>query len=375
MTDTKGRTTGFDYLRIILACGVILIHSTAVVHAITHHVVSTATDAAHSYPPFRQPILWMIVPSFFALSGFLVAGSLMRSKTVLEFIMLRGLRIVPALCVETILAAFILGPLVTEFPLRAYFTNSEFFSYPLNIIGDIHYYLPGVFLNNPWPATVNAQLWTIPAELLCYLTFLLAGIFGLASNKRAMLVLTAVAVFGLLLLMLLRVHMPTNWSDGSGNVSKETLVLAFLAGVTIYSYRDYIPLNFPLFCISAIAGYAFLWNGNLQYLATIPIAYLTVYLGLTNFPKTVINATGDYSYGVYLYGFPVQQTISYAFPHYRIAWLNFSVSLAISLLFAAASWHFIDSRVLAHRKEIIAYVQGRFDRITTAVASLRGVPD
>jgi len=62
--------------------------------------------------------------------------------------------------------ALILGPLLTEFPLSAYFRDSEFWAYFLNILGEIHYHLPGLFIHNPTTA-VNGQLWTVPFELAC----------------------------------------------------------------------------------------------------------------------------------------------------------------------------------------------------------------
>ena len=49
------------------------------------------------FVPAARPFIHMILPMFFALSGFLVAGSLERSRTLVQFFGLRALRIVPAL--------------------------------------------------------------------------------------------------------------------------------------------------------------------------------------------------------------------------------------------------------------------------------------
>lgn len=53
----------------------------------------------------------------------------------------------------------------------------------------------------------------------------------------------------------------------------------------------------------------------------------------------------------------VQQTFAYLFPRNQIWELNFVVSLAVSIMLAALSWHFVESRVLAHRKTIIEAAQ------------------
>src|SRR5215469_12102212 len=57
----------------------------------------------------------------------------------------------PALTVEVFLSAIILGPLLTTVSHGNYFTSGEFYSYFLNIVGEIHYSLPGVFVTNPVP--------------------------------------------------------------------------------------------------------------------------------------------------------------------------------------------------------------------------------
>ena len=103
---------------------------------------------------------------FFALSGFLVASSLERCKTLFTFLGLRAIRILPALAVEIFISALIIGPLFTTEPAKAYFAAPEFHDYFLNILGDIHYHLPGVFAANPSDA-VNGQLWTVPYEMIC----------------------------------------------------------------------------------------------------------------------------------------------------------------------------------------------------------------
>ena len=87
------------------------------------------------------------------------------------------------------------------------------------------------------------------------------------------------------------------------------------------------------------------------------VTYATVYFGLMNFPKIPVISTGDYSYGLYLYGFPIQQTFIWMFPNYRIWWLNIIVAVPVGLLFAMFSWHAIEKRVLSRRKAATALVE------------------
>ena len=115
---------------------------------------------------------------FFALSGFLVAGSLLRSRTVAMFLASRIIRIFPALSVEVLLSAVLLGPLFTSLTLAQYFRSHEFWGYWWNLVGHVHFRLPGVFDANPNPNVVNGQLWTVPYELYCYVLLALVTLIG-----------------------------------------------------------------------------------------------------------------------------------------------------------------------------------------------------
>jgi peptidoglycan/LPS O-acetylase OafA/YrhL len=247
----------------------------------------------------------------------------------------------------------VLGPLVTSFPLAAYFSDPLFHAYPLNIIGDIQYYLPGVFLNNPVPRVVNLQLWTIPAEMYCYAILATALVLQLAHLQLTVPLITVATFACLLGMQALGIHTPADWSTGE-RVQIETLVLAFLTGVSMFELKDKVPLRADLFALSVVLSYVLLWGGALQYLAMIPIAYATIFVGLSNFQETFVNRTGDYSYGVYLYGLPIQQLLVYLFPGNKNWLLSFVMAYALSLVFAALSWHLVESKVLAKKRGIVA---------------------
>jgi peptidoglycan/LPS O-acetylase OafA/YrhL len=134
-----GRPSGFDYMRLCLAVSVVLVHIPTI------NLGDLWTREMVWHGPFR-PILGLILPMFFALSGFLVAGSLERSKTVADFLTLRVMRIFPALVVEVFISALILGVITTTLSLNEYFSSTVFWKYFLNMVCYIHYELPGVFI-------------------------------------------------------------------------------------------------------------------------------------------------------------------------------------------------------------------------------------
>jgi len=102
---------------------------------------------------------------------------------------------------------------------------------------------------------------------------------------------------------------------------------------------------------AAACGIALSIHGGTYY-AALPVAYLTVYLGLLNPPALKFLKSGDYSYGIFLYGFVVQQMVVAFVPGARVWWLNCLISWPITVMLAMVSWHLVEKRVLRARKII-----------------------
>lgn len=284
----------------------------------------------------------LIVPMFFSLSGFLVASSLERCKSLISFLGLRCFRILPALSVEVVLSALLLGPLLTTLPLHDYFASPALHRYFLNVIGEIHYYLPGVFEQNPF-TQVNGQLWTVPYELICYIV--LAGLTVIGAYKNARWFAYTIILCYILQIFntIYRPH------PGVGNATGSTAVMSFLSGILIYRYRDKITHSLTAFLLLGALSVALLSIPNGMRFAPLPIAYLTVYLGLMTPPRNAFILSGDYSYGIYLYGFPIQQAYAAIDPVFRVWYWNLAVTVPTVLAFAALSWWVIEKPVMKLR--------------------------
>ena len=263
----------------------------------------------------------------------------------------------PALAVEICLTAFILGTAVTTLPLNQYFASSEFHAYFLNIIGIIHYTLPGVFEGKQ----LNAQLWTIPFEFECYALLVGLTIATVVRRKHALLalllagsmIMTAIAVAGSMY--------TTNW-----NVPGRMLVVAFIAGVILYIYRSSVRHNIWIAIACAILSYVTLNFANTVFLAALPLAYLTIYAGLFRPPAIPF---GDLSYGVYLFHFPVARAL-YELSGGNLVWLTLLIpTLIITTVFAAASWRFVEKPVLDRKKLLLSYIDSASESVQGAFAS------
>jgi peptidoglycan/LPS O-acetylase OafA/YrhL len=313
----------------------------------------------HLIVELLRPALFSLVGMFFALSGFLVAGSALRTMNMRVFFANRALRILPALSVEVLLSAFVLGPLVTTMTLSHYFTNGMFFRYFGNIIGEITFQLPGVFTANPWPTTVNANLWTLPAEFWCYSVMLAFMASGLLLRRQWIRI---GIVSALILWILLNLLDPTGFSirAGTTHFTPKYIVAMFLFGVLFCINSDRIILHPSLFVASGLAYYLLTLYNVLAPLSGVFLTYCTVYVGMISFPSIDRLIRVDLSYGTYLYGFPITQATILVLLPVMTGWsavsrfgLVLPIVMAVTVGFSWLSWTYIEKPALALRRHLI----------------------
>jgi peptidoglycan/LPS O-acetylase OafA/YrhL len=340
-----GLGPGFDTLRVVLSFSVILWHCFPLTQGSSDPIKET-WGWALAYP---------IIPMFFALSGFLVTGSALR-LTLRNFALARGLRIVPALAVDTLVTILIIGPLFTTMPLSEFYSDPETHRYLLNIVGEIHYELPGVFLDNPYPDVVNGSLWTIAPELGCYLAMGILIALGWAKNWRLTLLFTLLA-FVIVVVAMYSETIQNTPVIRRASMPGGKLIPFFLLGSLAYLLRHRIPLSlkgfwiaFAVIPVAALFGSRDWWENPFWVVLSAPfLTYLVIAFGMMKLPKLPIFDRGDYSYGVYLYGFPIQQGIIAIFGTMAPLTL-FVFTIPVVLLLAMFSWHVVEKPTLRLRK-------------------------
>ncbi|RVT99778.1 acyltransferase [Mucilaginibacter limnophilus] len=286
--------------------------------------------------------LWV----FFFLSGLFITSSFDHSKTRLSFIIMRVCRLWPALIVCTLFTVFLIGPIVTKVSLYRYFTDIITWKYMISnsLIFNLKYYLPGVFTENHVPGIVNNSLWTIPMELKCYSIVFILGCLGVFKNKWLMIVsyiLVALYLFS------------TTLNFWEVNPNSIILYMLFLMGSVSYFFKKYIYLDYKVAIILLIISIIVYKNLALRYVipfAQIAIIYNVLTLGASNFLKN-INLPGDYSYGIYIYGFLVQQTIACYLPAIT-PFKSLLITMPVVIVLGALSWHFIENPVLKFGKKL-----------------------
>ena len=256
----NGIGPGFDFIRLSLAVLIFYGHTKFALGGVGKPTILNSTiewdigklgsniffdSISNSFSLIKSRFFVIYVPMFFALSGFLVAGSAIRLKDVRSFLVFRALRIFPALTFEVVLSALILGFVFSNLSLVKYFSDYQFYRYFGNILGFITFTLPGVFEDNPLPRIVNLNLWTLPAEFYCYLSFSIAMVLGIPYSKIYTLIITGLAylVFSIASLFWGIGVSPQLYSIG-------VVTFYFVVGVVFYVWRDQIPFHRGLFLLS-----------------------------------------------------------------------------------------------------------------------------
>ncbi len=141
----------------------------------------------------------------------------------------------------------------------------------------------------------------------------------------------------------------------SGGMNGRVLVLCFFAGIVIYAYRSILPWSGAFAVVAAIIC-LLLAKAPGQFPILMPIfaAYLTTYLGMLDPKRSVVIDSGDYSYGLYLYAGPIQQTVAFYLGAGATMLQNFAISLPIGIVFALFSWWCVEKPFMKVRRFLLA---------------------
>lgn len=282
------------------------------------------------------------VAIFFFVSGYLVTGSWLRRRDALAFGWARLLRIVPGYAVCLALSALVIGAVTTRLTLADYYGDPDTWRYlgqNLKLRYGMAWTLPGVFATNPLP-TVNGSLWTLPIESRLYVWVGVIGLLGIAQRRWAF---NALAIGLLLLGSIGFEHVPLL------RVSPETDRLAglFLLGALCQVNRDLVRVHGAV--AIGLAALAWLAHDTSLYPWLFALALGAMVFWFAYRTRwTGYNRFGDYSYGLYLWGFPVQQLVQSAWPSLG-ALGNAAISLPLALGCGVLSWCAIERPALRLR--------------------------
>lgn len=295
------------------------------------------------------------VDIFFVISGFLVTQSLLNRRNLIDFILARIFRIYPGLIGSIVFCVFIVGIYFTALSVQSYLSDRETYRFLFKnsslIFGLSEGYLPGVFDNIPLRKAVNGSLWTLPLEIKMYVILAFVGVIIFAIKKwsgRNFFRPVIVAIVGMAIIANI-----SNYFFPFMNKKLLHLFLMFFTGSAFFLLKNTIVISKRIAVLMFLVLLLAMVEQKVFFVLYVMfIAYLVICMAFI--PSGIIrkfNQFGDYSYGMYIYAFPVQQSIASLIPGVSV-FVMFMLSFLVTLFFAMLSWHFIEKKFLLYSRNL-----------------------
>ena len=347
-----------DMLRLAFALLVLLAHCWP---------ITFGPERDGTLQPSVEPVLWLTrhqifggtlaVLCFFLLSGFLVTESFQRCRGVLDYLRRRVRRIYPGYVVAMFVTAFVLawpfatrpGSWLAEFPWLMFLQRTA----TLHMCAT-----PETFASNPYPLQQNGSLWTIHLEFWCYLLVALLGVVGRLRSRAILWTLfgAAFAIWNCRTILGVQLLPPVHLI-GFGNLRDwPELMTFFLAGMIVHRHGDGIPLRRDLFGLSVLCLGVSARTGGMTLALPFAGTYAVFWLAFADVSVLrMLTERRDLSYGVYLYAWPVQQTLVAAWPAVFVGapwWLALAAT-PTTLGFALLSWHLVEAPFSRRKRRVV----------------------
>lgn len=324
----SSRNNALNFVRLLLAAAVIVSHS----------------GVLGGFQPIANtkygPIGGYAVYGFFAISGYLIAGSRMRLGLT-HYLWHRIIRIMPAFWVCLLITAMVFAPIAAAL-------EHEHWS-PVSALGYVGRNIALLMTQGgiadtlqsaPNPITWNGSLWTLFWEFCCYLGAAALLSIPFARRRPVPVLAGLLALAGVVLAV------------APARLDFLRLGSFFLAGMLIYFLRDRLPVRAWIAAVCVVIFGAFYVLGIAPFFGQLPFAYLMFWLGATL--PTRIGSRNDISYGVYIYAWPVQQLVTilggHALGHAGHAVVSFIIVAGLAWL----SWKCIEKPAL-RTKDLVPF--------------------
>ena len=330
-----------DLIRIFLSCAVILGHS---------HTLNGSSgywiDPIRHYFEFTNsgPLA---VKTFLFISGLVVTNSLLQKKSAIYFLISRFFRIIPALFFVLLITASIIGPLVTND--QNYWSSFGAFKYlSRNLVFYTYHSLPGVFSENLYPNVVNGSLWSLRYEVGAYFFLFLSYLFLGIKNKYLLLFPIFLIVIDSFLPQRIVLSFIENNSD------KYLLPLFFSYGVILALLSDKIQVDFYFILITLLSYIFFFQSSFKEIFFALLVCNIFLYLSKVKWFLS-LKPSYDISYGIYLWGFIVQQAVYHYLGHLNIG-VHFLISISFSIFLALITYKFIERPFMLVGKKVFNFL-------------------
>ncbi|MGH3726336.1 MAG: acyltransferase family protein [Mycobacterium sp.] len=309
--------------RLFLAIGVIFWHSWAL------------TGREISYDSAERLLGDIFADGFFVISGFLITAAWIRRPYLKEYWASRLLRIFPGLWICLLVIAFVIAPIAAKIQHASVTLTSEIGYVVNNALLNVAYEgIDGTPMDVPYPGVWNGSIWTLFFVLVCDVMVSVLGVVGLLKRRWVIPGLFVLAICWSAYVS----YTPPEYSLPQ-MLARFSVV--FLAGAMFYQYQDKVPARWSLVALSVALVVASGFTENYRLIGALPLAYAVIVSGALVRKARLQN---DFSYGVYIYAFPIQQMLVVC----GLARLNpfvfFVLATAVTLPIAASSWFMVETR-------------------------------
>ena len=340
------KNNNFDFLRFLFSVFVVISHS---------YPLSGGTEKTQWIYEITngQIVLASLgLNGFFVISGFFIFQSLQRSKSLRSYFQKRFLRLFPGLFVVLVLTIMLVpfvykgnGSLYSNFAFYTYLPNN------LSLYG-FQSSIKGVFDTHNYHS-INGSLWTLRYEFSLYLALAFLYFF-----RKRMGIIKPCLFVSFILLLVTHTFFLERFSDSSVLGMRGYDIINFGAFFTFGSLLaslnfDKIKDKSQLFFITLIGLLVLISMVSIYfdfyiYIKHLVYSLLIILIGYTPLPFFCnFSKIGDMSYGIYVYSFPVQQTLMCFFTlslYELMIW-----SIIISIGFGYLSWHLVEKRALRYK--------------------------
>lgn len=306
-----------------------------------------------------QAVSTLGVKIFFIISGYLITKSYLNDNHFGRYMIRRCFRIFPGLIGVVCFVVFVLGPITTAMPLAQYFRDPGTKMYFRNILMFPVYTLPGVFTNYTYPNAINGSLWSLPVEFTLYLILPVVLIaFRKMKNPKigVLCVALLVSVADLVHIIFSSGARCVVWGN---NLPDWLALIPFFFIGSFFSFpemKKYLNFQLGTAMMIGIALFSFSYEIS-EVLLLLVLPYFILSFALIDRP--IFGnwfSKCDFSYGLYLYGFIIQQLFYHQFQkcgcNPTMNQMMF-ICFIITLFCAVVSWYLIEKPAQKLGKMII----------------------
>lgn len=316
---------------------------------------------------FHETVGTYMLAGFFVISGYMITASRMSSRSFGDYLWRRLLRIYPAWIASFVLVAVALGPLSMVLEGRSV-SGYDWSSAASYVYKNIFFLLKqfditGTIQDIPVERIWNFSAWTLFFEFGLWMCI---GVLVLIAPKRllnlgvvsGLVVFTAIKVYDKLTTDL-SAFGTTNHGRGTGAIDPGLMAVLeplarlgvfFFAGAVLYVYRDKVRLSRVAFWVCLAVSFVLAIVGWFHIIAAIPFAYVIMHIGTsTRFSR--VNYPNDYSYGTYIYAFPITQVLAIInLDHPMPGWVFCTLAVLCTAPVAWLSWHYLEKPAMSLKR-------------------------